>query len=105
MIEFDKDTRAGLCYGIEQAVIGITGMYDLTPVELKSDPVAFKDTMPYGAFLVLGMLTTMQGFLLEEDDTKCLYLIAKAMDKMDAVIYEALGVSPLNAEVNEEEMN
>lgn len=103
-MSFDPDTRAGLCYTIELAMNNIAGMYGLSSSEVKYEPEAASQYMEHGAFLLLGILSAVSAFLLEDDDRKSLYLLAQTIEALDPVMLEAQGV-PKHLTVEEGELN
>ena len=104
-MSFDRDTRAGLTYVLELAMNNITGMYGLTTTEVKGDPDLAAEYMEYGSFLLLGIMSAISAFLLEEDDTKSAYLLALTIEALDPVILESQGVPKYLATAEEGELN
>jgi hypothetical protein len=94
MEHFDMDSRAGYCYLIGSIVAGICDTFGTTPDQLKEDPLNAHEVVPQPVLDMLGILMSLQGFLLEEDDSRSAYLINRMLEQVGPVIYEAMGVSP-----------
>lgn len=91
-MNFDADTRAGLVYILELAMNNITGMYGLSSTEAKADPEVACQYMAHGSFLLLGILSAVSAFLLEDDDMKSTHLLAETIEALDPVMLQAQGV-------------
>ena len=94
MENFDQDTRAGYCHLIGTVVNNICSMHGVTPSQLKDDPLNSQELVPNAVLDLVGVLMSMQGFLLEEKDERSAYFLHRLMEESGPVIYEALGVSP-----------
>lgn len=102
MENFDKDSRAGYCYMIGQIVENICTYFDTDPGWLKNNPVEAPKIVPEAVLDTLGVLMSMQGFLLEEVDERSAYLVHRALEQVGPVVLEALGVTPASlAEMGE----
>jgi hypothetical protein len=93
MEAFDKDTRAGLAYALELTLNNIAGHYGLTPAVLRAEDA--EGTMDYGAFILVGIISALQGFLLEEPGGKAEHLLDMTLDALDPVVMEAMNRGPL----------
>lgn len=91
---FEQDDRAGYAYLLGTVVDNICALYDTTPDQLKADPMAAHELLPESLLDLMGVLMSMQGFLLEEDADRSAYLIHRVIQQIGPVVYEALGVSP-----------
>lgn len=94
MENFDKDSRAGYCYMVGQIVENICRYFETSPDWLKTHPVEAPRVVPEPVLDLLGVLMSLQGFLLEENDGRAAYLLHRILEETGPVVLEALGVSP-----------
>jgi len=91
---FEQDDRAGYAYLLGTVVDGICALYDTTPDQLKADPMAAHELVPEPLLDLMGVMMSLQGFLLEENNDRAAHLIHRVIQQIGPVVYEALGVSP-----------